>query len=314
MIRAAPVPPGCACVKKGRQMLRQWISGAVVLGMAGAAAFWVLTAPKTLETTALDGITPDLTRGEWVFNAGGCAGCHADPEGDRTVLKGGMALASPFGTFYAPNISPDPANGIGGWSALDLANAMHYGTSPEGQHYYPAFPYPSYIRADLADIVSLHAYLQTLPADATLSRPHDIGFPFNIRGLLGGWKLLFLRDGPVFDPGDLTDEEDHGRYLVETLGHCGECHTPRNALGGPDLDRFLAGGPNPAGKGSIPNITTGMLDWSALDIASYLKTGFTPEYDSVGGHMAEVVENYSHLSDKDRAAVAAYLKRIPPHE
>nr|WP_104070278.1 cytochrome c [Albidovulum inexpectatum] len=277
-------------------------------------AAWILLAPQPLSQDAMAGLTGDPVRGEQVFWAAGCAGCHADfdAKGDeKLILRGGQRFASPFGTFVAPNISPHPQAGIGSWSALDLANAMKRGVSPEGEHYYPAFPYASYARADLQDIADLHAFLMTLPPDPTPSQPHEVGFPFNIRAALGGWKLLFLTDDWVVT-GDLTEQEARGRYLVEALGHCGECHTPRNALGGMQLNLWLAGAPSPDGKGRIPNITPGALDWSQADIVEYLTSGFTPDYDSAGGHMALVVQNTAHLPESDRAAIAAYLKRVPP--
>ncbi len=284
---------------------------AVALAIVGAAVFWWVTRPTSLAAEALAGLEPDLAQGELVFHAAGCASCHAAPgaEGEaKLVLAGGRSFASPFGTFYAPNISPGP-QGIEGWSALDLANAMVHGTSPQGQHYFPAFPYTSYVRADLADIVSLHGYLMTLPVSEAENRAHDVGFPFNIRRSLGGWKFLNLKDGWVV-AGDLTAEEERGRYLAEALGHCGECHTPRDPLGGLKLGAWLAGAPNPSGTGRIPNITPAKLDWSESDIAEYLKSGFTPEFDTVGGHMVEVVENTAKLPQSDRDALAAYLKRV----
>jgi len=149
-----------------------------------------------------------------------------------------------------------------------------------------------------------------LSARATPSLPHEVPFPFNIRRSLGGWKLLFLRETWVIT-GDLTPAEQRGRTLVEALGHCGECHTPRNLLGGMDRSRWLAGAPDPSGTGTVPNITPGKLRWMAGEIADYLATGFTPEFDRVGGHMAKVVDNFAHLSQADRAAVAAYRKRVP---
>jgi mono/diheme cytochrome c family protein len=149
-----------------------------------------------------------------------------------------------------------------------------------------------------------------LPPSDVESLPHDIGFPFNIRRSIGGWKLLFLNDDWVLQ-GDLTAEETRGREIVEALAHCAECHTPRNALGGLDLSRWMAGAPNPSGAGNIPNITPAKLTWSNGEIVSYLTSGFTPDYDSVGGHMVHVVENMAKLPDSDRAAVAAYLKKLP---
>jgi len=190
---------------------------------------------------------------------------------------------------------------------------MRAGVSREGAHYYPAFPFTSYIKAAPQDIVDLHAFLATLPASDVASKPHDVGFPFNVRRLLGGWKMLFLSDEWMLVNAP-TDRLERGRYLVEALGHCGECHTPRNELGGWDRSRWLGGAPNPSGKGNIPNITPGGLDWSEGDIAEYLKSGFTPEFDVAGGEMAEVVQNTAHLTDDDRAAIAAYLKAVPAVE
>jgi mono/diheme cytochrome c family protein len=288
----------------------------IFLALVGVAVFWIVTRPATSGPEVLAGLEPDLAQGEQVFHAGGCASCHAaeKAEGEaKLILSGGRAFPSDFGTFRAPNISPDPDAGIGGWSALDLYNAMHHGVSPEGAHYFPAFPYTSYIRATPQDIVSLHAYLQTLPPSGAANVPHDVGFPFNIRRVLGGWKVLFLGDDWVVT-GDLTEAEQRGRYLSEALGHCGECHTPRNPIGGLEQGRWLAGAPNPSGRGRIPNITPAKLNWSEPDLVEYFTSGFTPEFDTVGGHMVEVVENLAQLPREDRAAIAAYLKRVAAAE
>ncbi len=293
-------------------MLR-WLIGLVVLGLVGLGGFVLLTRPQHSDPSVFATLTGDAARGEAVFWAGGCASCHAVPDSTgaaHLVLAGGRAFKTAFGTFHAPNISPDPVQGIGAWSVVDLDTAMRHGTSPEGEHFYPAFPYTSYVHATPQDVADLHAFLMTLPPSDVPSLPHEVGFPFNQRLLLGGWKLLFLSPDWVVN-GDLTPEEQRGRYLVEGLGHCSECHTPRNALGGRDLSRWLAGGPNPDGKGKIPNITPAALDWSEADIAEYLKSGFTPDFDSAGGGMADVVSNMARLTDADRAAIAAYLKRVP---
>ncbi|MBU2934955.1 MULTISPECIES: cytochrome c [Pacificibacter] len=293
--------------------LATYSAGTVILGVAVA---WVLTEPRHADLEEIASFTPDLARGEYVYTAGGCASCHAGDDGNGESLTGGMAFESAFGTFYAPNISPDPDQGIGTWSALNLADAMLHGTSPEGEHLYPAFPYTSYAKMDPADVVSLHAYLMTLPASTVPSKAHDVGFPFNIRRSLGGWKLLFgtsAGDWVVNDP-NMTEQDLQGRYLVEALAHCAECHTPRNALGGMETAKWLGGAPNPSGNGTIPNITPGTLTWSEEDIAYYLESGFTPEYDSVGGHMAHVVDNFAALDASDREAVASYLKRVAPVE
>lgn len=284
-------------------------SVAILVGLVGLA----LTRPQRVDQSLLAGITPDLAQGETVFYAAGCASCHAAPDAvgeEKLALAGGHRFDTEFGTFIAPNISSDPKAGIGAWSVQDLANALIHGTGPEGQHYYPAFPYTSYANMTPQDIVSLHAFLGTLPAVAAESAPHEVGFPFNIRRSLGGWKMLHLRPGWVVR-GDLTNQQTRGRYLVEALGHCAECHTPRNALGGLKRDLWLTGAPNPNGKGRIPGLTPDQLDWSDADIAEYLKSGFTPDYDSAGGEMADVIENTSRLSDEDRLAIAAYLKAVP---
>jgi mono/diheme cytochrome c family protein len=302
----APPPPG------GPQ--RRVLVLLVALIVAGGAAGWVLTAPERLPQATLAGLEGDAGRGERVFWAGGCASCHAAEGADgeaRLVLSGGRRFPSDFGTFLAPNISPDPEAGIGAWSFADFANAVMRGVSPGGQHFYPAFPYTAYAKAEPQDIADLWAFLRTLPPDATPSGPHEIGFPFSIRRGVGLWKLLFASPGWAV-PDVPSPEAARGRYLAEALGHCGECHTPRGALGQLELSRWLAGAPNPTGRGAIPNITPAKLDWSAADIAGYLKTGFTPEFDSAGGHMAEVVQNFSRLPDEDLAAIAAYLKAVPP--
>ncbi|MGR3713669.1 MAG: c-type cytochrome [Shimia sp.] len=288
------------------------ISALAIAAAAGAGVFLFITRPTNLPADALDGLTADATRGETAFYAAGCASCHIAP-GDESegpaVLSGGQSFPSDFGEFLAPNISPDPSHGIGGWNAMDLANAMIHGVSPNGQHYYPAFPYATYTRVNLQDVVDLKAYLDTLPASDTPSQPHNVSFPFNIRRSVGGWKWLFMDDAWIMPAN--TPELERGRYLVEAMGHCGECHTPRNALGAMDTAQWLGGAPDPSGRGTIPDITPDKLTWSEGDLNYYFETGFTPDYDSVGGHMAHVVENLSRLAPEDRAAITTYLKALP---
>ncbi len=286
--------------------------------LVGAASFWLLTEPKPLAASVLPDRAGDPAKGELLFWAGGCASCHAAPGSkgdDRLKLAGGEPIVSPFGTFHAPNISPDKVHGIGNWSTLDFVNAMKRGLGPDGEQLYPAFPYTSYQRMPVADLVDLKAYLDTLPADATPNKAHELPFPFSIRRGVGLWKLLYL-DGETFTPDPAkSDEINRGAYLVQGPGHCNECHTPRNAIGGLDRSRALAGAPDPSGKGTIPNITPGsstMGNWTADDIANFLETGMTPDFDSVGGTMVEVQENMAKLPASDRAAIAAYLKDLPP--
>jgi mono/diheme cytochrome c family protein len=288
----------------------------VALALVGAVGLWVLARPSPLAEASVAGLTGDATRGEAVFWATGCASCHmaAGAKGEaQLVLSGGQRFPSDFGTFIAPNITQDPEAGIGGWSLLDLANALTRGVSPEGEHYYPALPYASYAKLRLEDVADLHAFLQTLPADPTPSQPHELGFPFSLRQTIGVWKLLYLNDDWAI-PGSLTPTAERGRYIAEAMAHCGECHTPRTMLGGMDSARWLGGAPNPSGDGRIPNITPAKLGWTAPDIVQYLTTGFTPDYDSVGGHMVHVVENMARLPESDRQAVAEYLLVVPDVE
>ncbi|MBI1418126.1 MAG: c-type cytochrome [Limimaricola sp.] len=293
--------------------MRRWRLWVVLVALVAGVAWWQ-ALPRPLPASTLDGITGDASRGALVFAAAGCAACHMAPGADLTdapVLSGGRAFPTAFGTFIAPNISTDPVAGIGDWSDMQILNAVMRGIGRDGQHLYPAFPYATYGHAALQDMADLISYLRTLPADSTPSKASKLAFPFSFRPALGLWKRLFIAPGWVVS-GDLTPEQARGRYLVEALGHCAECHTPRNILGGPERDHWLAGAKNPAGRGRIPNITPARLDWSKADIAEYLKSGFTPSYDTVGGAMAEVVANTAHLTDADRAAIAAYLKIVPP--
>ena len=282
------------------------------LALAGVAGLY-LTRAIPEDAADLAGLTGNVQNGAQVFIASGCASCHArdDAEGqDKLVLSGGQAFPSDFGTFVAPNISMDEEQGIGDWTLAQFASAVRAGVSPDGTHYYPAFPYASYRLMTDQDIVDLWAYMQTLPADDTPSAAHDIGFPFNIRRSLGVWKALYANEGWVMTE-VASPELERGRYLVEVLAHCGECHTSRDALGGMDRSAWLAGAPNPTGRGRIPTLVPPEFDWVAVDIVYYLETGFTPEFDSAGGHMVDVIENFAQLPASDREAVAAYLRALP---
>ena len=300
-------------------MIRKLIVLAVVLAILGAAAFWVLTIPHTLAQTDLPDHKPDVANGQYMFYAGGCESCHSaiDAKGDDLFkLGGGRVLTTPFGKFHVPNISPDKEHGIGGWSTLDFVNAMKRGVRPDGAHLYPAFPYPSYQRMKIEDIIDLKAYLDTLPPVADVVPPHELPFPFSIRRGLGVWKLLYI-DGKAFTPDPHGDDKlNRGAYLVTGPAHCGECHSPRNLIGGIIASRAYSGGPAPEGNGHIPNITpdadTGIGSWSESDIASALESSFKPNFDSFGGAMAAVQRNLAMLTADDRAAIAAYLKSLPP--
>jgi mono/diheme cytochrome c family protein len=297
-------------------MLRRLVIAAMVATAIGIAAFWMMTIPATVPASALAPHTPDLANGRSMLFAGGCPSCHATPDqDDLTRLGGGLAITTAFGTFYAPNISSDPQDGIGSWSEADFVTALTKGTSPSGQHYYPVFPYPSYQNMAFADVRDLFAYLKTLPAVAGRVREHDLPFPIAMRRLLGGWKYLFLdRERYRVDPAQPV-ELRRGAYLVNGPGHCAECHSPRNLLGGIEAGQRFAGGPNPEGEGWIPNITQkGLAAWSAKDVAVMLESGDTPDGDAVGASMVKVVRNTAQLAPEDRAAVAAYVKSLPPVE
>ncbi|GAA6207393.1 cytochrome c [Cognatishimia sp. WU-CL00825] len=284
----------------------------IFVGILGLAAFFYLTRPVGVDPDDFANLVGDPSHGTQVFHAAGCASCHAAPKtdfSDHPILSGGQKFPSPFGTFNAPNISPDPQNGIGGWTLLEFANAVQAGVSPDGAHYYPAFPYTAYAKMRPQDVADLKSFMDALPISYSPSLPHDVGFPFNIRRTLGGWKLLFANSDWVLTNAE-SPEIERGRYLVEALAHCGECHTPRNALGGLKRGDWLQGAFIP-GEGKVPAIASGQLDWAPSDIAYYLETGFTPEFDSAGGAMTHVVENMGQLSASDRESIAAYLKLIP---
>jgi mono/diheme cytochrome c family protein len=295
--------------------------------VAALAVVWMLTLPATVPASALPAYTPNVDNGRTMFNAGGCASCHATPAGDpdkvdRTRLGGGLALKSPFGTFYVPNISPDPSDGIGEWSEANFVTALWKGTSPWGKNLFPAFPYTSYQNMALADMRDLFAYLKTLSPVTGRTRRHDLMFPFNLRRLVGVWKLLFLPDGTFAPDPSQSAQWSRGAYLVNGPGHCAECHSPRNFLGAIVEGQRFAGGPSPDGKSFVPNITPAGLQhwskddiaWSQSDIATFLESGMDPSGDYAGDVMAEVIRNISLLDTADRAAIAAYIVSLPPRQ
>jgi mono/diheme cytochrome c family protein len=280
----------------------------LLVAAIGIAAFWLLTAPGSPQPIPVIGAEPDLANGELVFHAGGCASCHG------SGLEGGLEMPTAFGLFRVPNITPHTEAGIGQWTSDDFIRAMREGVSPAGRHYYPAFPYLSYNRVDLQDLLDLKAYLDTFPPEPEGVADHDVSFPWSIRRGIGLWKLRYRDTRPVLDIDSGDIELRRGRYLVEALGHCAECHTPRDRFGGLDRSRWLAGGPSPDGEGTVPNITPheqGIGEWSQRDIAYYLESGFTPDFDTAGGSMVKVQENMARLGSDDLAAIALYLKSIP---
>jgi mono/diheme cytochrome c family protein len=283
----------------------------VLVGLAWLIVPWHGAAPE------IDAVG-DPKRGEYVLAMGGCVACHTDEKNGGAFLAGGRALATPFGTFRSPNITPDPETGIGGWTTGAFVRALKEGLSPDGQHYYPSFPYTSYARMTEQDMVDLKAYLDTVEPVNAPFQGHDLGFPFNLRQTLAVWKLLFFDDSAFAPDPAQPASWNRGAYLVRGPGHCGECHTPRNPLGGPDHSRYLAGNPVGAEGKATPNITpdeTGIGDWSAVDISFALESGLKPDYDSFGAGMGEVVkEATSKLTKEDRDAIAEFLLSLPPVE
>ncbi len=256
-----------------------------------------------------------VKKGEYVFNAAGCKGCHTDVATKGPLLAGGRALKTPFGVFYSPNITKDPTHGIGGWSDADFVKAVKGGVDKQGRHLFPAFPFPSYAGMTDDDAKAIKAYIFSLPAVDKPNKPHDVSAPFSWRIAAWGWQLMFF-NGPAAPPppAGASDEVKRGHYLATALGHCGECHTPRNQLGVLDLSKHLGGNPNGPG-GRVPNITpdkSGIDKYSVDDLVTILESGMTPDGDVVGGEMTEVVnETTGKLTPEDRKALATYLKAIP---
>lgn len=294
-----------------------WIVIFLVVVCASVAAFaWYLTDATAPFPAADARLTDsgDPRKGALVFAAADCASCHATPgQPDRLKLGGGLALASPFGTFRPPNISPEPVDGIGAWTVIDLGNALVGGVSPERTHYYPAFPYTSYTGMTTADIRDLYAYLMTLPKVSGRAPTHRPKLLFQVRRGVGLWKLLFFRERSTEARLDGDPVHDRGAYLVENVAHCAECHSTRNAMGAIKLGTRFAGGIDAQGTGFVPNITQARLgEWTEADIALMLQTGETPHHGRVGSSMADVVTNTAKLPAGDRQAIARYIKSLPP--
>jgi mono/diheme cytochrome c family protein len=257
----------------------------------------------------------DTERGAYLFKAAGCAVCHTDSEHGGPALAGGRALKTDYGTFYTPNISPDPKFGIGAWSDADFINALRKGVSPGGKDYYPVFPYPAFTQLSDADIRDIKAYLFTLTPVPKPNRAHDINFPFSFRLALIPWKILYFREGVFQGDPKRSMEWNRGAYLANAVVHCGECHTPRNALGALIKgQRFggVVGGPDGMNAPDITPDPKALGPWSTEDIETLLKDGITPDGDFVGRGMRDVVADTAALSDSDRHAIALYLKALPP--
>jgi mono/diheme cytochrome c family protein len=265
--------------------------------------------------TALAADDAAVRRGKYLYDAADCAGCHG---GGPTAgpPAGGRALKTPFGTFHPPNISADPQNGIGNWSEAQFRDALRQGVAPGQKQLFPVFPFPSFSGMADQDISDIRAYILSLPAAPEASKPHAVRPPFGWRPLMAVWRALFFKPGPLrADPGR-DDEWNRGRYLVQAVAHCAECHTPRNFMGALETSKSFSGNIGGPDGQNAPNITgdveTGIGSWTVDEIAHLLKTGETPDFDSVASGMAEVIRGTKTLTDADRHAMAVYLKSIPP--
>lgn len=260
-----------------------------------------------------------IRQGEYIYRAANCFGCHTDKKHSGKSLAGGHALTTPFGTFYSPNITPDVETGIGRWSEQDFIRAMREGLSPSGDHYYPSFPYPSYTKLSDNDLRALWVYLKAQPSVNQANRQHDLKWFARARTFVGSWKGLYFTPGEYKPDAGRSATWNRGAYLSEAAAHCGECHTPRNALGGIKTDMHYAGTRDGPDGSVVPNITpdkkTGIGRWRVSEVAEYLKTGMMPDGDYAGDLMAEVIDNgLQYLRKEDLTAIAEYLLSLPPVE
>jgi mono/diheme cytochrome c family protein len=251
----------------------------------------------------------DAKRGEYLAKAGGCLGCHTEEKEGAVAFAGARALKTPFGTFHGPNITPHPEAGIGRWSEADFMRAMREGRRPDGAHYFPAFPYTSFTKIVDVDLRDLWAYLRSLKPAAQANKEHELGFFYRWRFVVGIWKWLFFTPGPFAPDPTRSAVLNRGAYLTDALGHCGECHTPRNFLGAMKKGQYLAGA-----KDIAPNLTpTRLKKKGDGEIKEFLRTAMTPDGDVAAESMAEVVKNTtSQLTAQDLDALVAYLRSVPP--
>ena len=271
--------------------------------------FWLMWALPTL--------AGDLANsGEYIFKLAGCKNCHTDSEHQGDFLAGGRALATPFGTFYTPNITSDSEYGLGKWSEAEFIQALSRGISPNGSHYFPVFPYPSYTHMSHEDMQALWAYLRTVPAIAQPNKAHDT--PWYL-GRLASWSWQFL----FFTPNVWTPQPDksvtwnRGAYIATALAHCGECHTPRNRFGVLDQSMAYAGTENGPEGAKVPNITsdpeTGIGKWGYDELVDFFQEGMLPDGDYTGSLMVEVVDNgLKYMTKTDVEALATYIAALPP--
>jgi len=281
--------------------------------LCGTTLGWV-----ALASAAPAGDLPaTIERGRYLVHAGGCLTCHTADQPEAIPLAGGRVLKTPFGTFHSPNLTPDPATGLGGWTDADLGRALREGIAPDGSYYFPVFPYPSYTGLTDADVAAIGAYLRSLRPVRQAAPEHQLPWYLSSRLVMYGWNLLNFSPARFTPDPERSPAWNRGAYLVRHLGHCGECHTPRNALGALDGSRELAGNPDGPDGGKIPDITqdreTGIGRWSTDEITMFLEFGLLPDGDFAGSSMGDVIsDNTSKLTAEDRLAIATYLQSLGP--
>ena len=297
---------------RARRIAAALALGAVLVAAVFLFLFLILTTARP-SGRVVPAHAPDLANGETLFHAGGCIGCHEPPSGaeDAGLPTGGASFPTPMGTFYPGNLTPDPDTGIGRWTAEAFLDAMTEGVSPDGRHYFPAFPYTSYRNMRVEDMLDLRAYLMSLPPVRSSQRDPDIAMVGLARRTMGLWKRLAFRGrGFRIDP-ERSATWNRGAYLVQGPGHCGECHTPRNALMILDDARRLEGGAHPGGEGQVPSLRDLLGRGRYKDVADLtlaMQFGETFGYDKLSsGGMAEVQMNLARLPEADLRAISEYL-------
>jgi nicotinate dehydrogenase subunit B len=277
-----------------------------LLGLAAAALGWrPAIAPVSLGSATVYS-AQTLERGRQLAALGNCVGCHTAPGGLPNA--GGRAMETPFGTVYSSNLTPDPATGLGRWSFSAFQRAMREGISRDGGHLYPAFPYTAFSRVSDDDLQALYAHLLSQPAVAAPTPAAQLRFPFGIRPLMALWNALFLAPGPVPAVPAQSALWNRGAYLVEGLGHCSACHTPRNALGAEQHSQHFAGAMADGWEAPPLNaLSRAPVAWNEEQLYRYLRHGHSPEHGSAGGPMASVVRQLSAAPEADLRAMAHYL-------
>ena len=294
-------------------MKKRLLGAVVIIGAVVAAGLFFASAPRPIDSASLPSHVANVANGELIYHIGGCISCHhpaKESGADMSLPSGGAAFVTPIGTLYPPNLTPDTTTGIGAWSDAAFVNAVQHGLSPSGEHYIPAFPYISYGRMTIEDVLDLKAYLKTLPAIVSAAKPAEIPFPWLVRRGLGLWKQVAVLPPVTNDP-DQSVGWNRGAYLVNGPGHCAECHMPRNVAMMMDQGNALAGGPHPEGRGKVPSLRDliGRQKYKDVDeLAAALKEGEEGFFDDlVSGGMGEVQQNIAKLPDADIHAIAEYL-------